>query len=61
MPCQKCASEHQKEFQAEITLVFVNHAKINQPPVCMSQKTLLCLTCGYAELQVPLPQLKQLR
>jgi hypothetical protein len=61
MACSKCASAQQREFPAELTLAFGSLDKINQAPVYVCQKALVCLNCGYTEVVVPAPQLEQLK
>jgi hypothetical protein len=61
MTCKKCASAHQQEFQGELTVAFTGKERISLSPVYVSQKTLVCLNCGYIELVLPAPQLEQLR
>jgi hypothetical protein len=61
MPCKKCASAHQQEFQGELTVAFTGKEKLNVPPVYIWQKTLVCLDCGHAEIVVPAAELERLR
>jgi predicted nucleic-acid-binding Zn-ribbon protein len=61
MPCKKCASTHQQEFQGELTVAFPGAERLNLSPVYVCQKTLVCLDCGYTELVVPATELEKLR
>jgi hypothetical protein len=61
MPCTKCASTHQQEFQGELTVAFPGKEGLDVPPVYICQKTLVCLDCGYTEIVVPAAELEQLR
>jgi len=53
MPCKKCASAHQQEFQGELTVTFLGAERLRVSPIYVCQKTLVCLDCGYTELVVP--------
>ncbi len=61
MPCSKCASTHQQEFQGELTVAFPGKERLNLPPIYICQKTVVCLGCGYTELVVPTTELETLR
>jgi hypothetical protein len=61
MPCSKCASTHQQEFQGELTLAFSGKERLTLSPIYVCLKTLVCLDCGYTELVVPSSELEQLR
>jgi hypothetical protein len=61
MPCTKCASTHQQEFQGELTVAFPGKERLDVPPVYICQKTLVCLDCGYTEIVVPATELEKLR
>jgi len=61
MSCKKCASTHQQDFQAELTVAFPGKEGLNLSPVYVCQKTVVCLDCGYTELLLPASQLEQLR
>ena len=61
MPCIKCASTHQQEFQGELTVAFPGRERLDVPPVYICQKTLVCLDCGYTEIVVPATKLDALR
>jgi hypothetical protein len=60
MPCKKCASAHQQEFQGELTVAFPGKERLDVPPVYICQKLLVCLDCGYTELVVPATELEKL-
>lgn len=61
MACKSCASGKQQYFSGELSVAFLDMARLNQSPVYVVQKTLVCLDCGYAELTVPTAELHQLR
>lgn len=61
MACRACSSENQQSFSGELTIAFPGVEKLNQSPVYVCQKTLVCLDCGYSEVVVPAPQLDKLR
>ena len=61
MPCKKCASTHQQDFQGELTVAFTGKERIDLSPVYVCQKTLVCLDCGYTELVIPTTELEKLR
>jgi hypothetical protein len=61
MACKKCGSTHQQEFPSEQTFAFPGKERLNLSPVYVCQKTLVCLDCGYAEVFIPPPQLRELR
>jgi hypothetical protein len=61
MPCKKCASTHQQDFQGELTVAFPGKERLHLSPVYICERTLLCLDCGYTELVVPVLQIEQLR
>lgn len=53
MPCNKCASENQREFSAEVAIHFTGIAGLQKPIVWTFPKLLVCLHCGQAEFNVP--------
>jgi predicted nucleic-acid-binding Zn-ribbon protein len=61
MPCNKCGSTRQQDFQGEPTLAFPRKERLNLSPVYVCQKTLVCLDCGYTEFVIPDTALEKLR
>ena len=61
MSCRVCLSENQQNFTGELTVAFPGVQRLNQSPVYVCLKTLVCLDCGYAELVLPTARLEQLR
>jgi hypothetical protein len=61
MPCKKCASAHQQEFQGELTVAFPGAERLNLSPIYVCQRTFICLDCGYTELVVAATELEKLR
>jgi len=61
MGCKACSSENQQNFSGELTVAFPGVQRLNQSPVYVCQKTLVCLDCGYAELVFPATELEKLR
>ena len=61
MACKSCASEKQQYFSGELSVAFLAVEKLKQAPVYVVQKILVCLDCGYAEINLPTAQLEQLR
>ena len=61
MACKSCGSEKQQHFSGELSVAFLAVEKLKQAPVYVVQKILVCLDCGYAEINVPTAQLEQLR
>jgi len=61
MACKSCGSEKQRYFSGELSVAFLAIEKLKQAPVYVVQKILVCLDCGYAEINVPTAQLEQLR
>jgi hypothetical protein len=61
MACKACLSENQQNFSGELTVAFPGVQILNQAPVYVCQKTLVCLDCGYTELVFPATQLERLR
>jgi hypothetical protein len=61
MGCRACASDHLQEFAGEISANFPGVERSNLAPVYVSQRFLICLDCGFAELKVQQPELEKLR
>jgi hypothetical protein len=50
MPCQKCGSERQSKFGAEINVHFPKHERQDTASVLVFPELLVCLDCGFGEL-----------
>jgi hypothetical protein len=50
MPCKKCGSHNQTEFNAETNVHFPGLKNVDKPAVLVCSKLLLCLDCGFAEI-----------
>jgi hypothetical protein len=61
MPCERCRSAVQKEFDGEVTASFPDINRSRFPPVYISQRISVCLDCGFAAFVMPAPELEQLR
>ena len=60
MPCKKCLSEHQTEFDAEMNVHFPGPRGREKAAVLLYPKLLVCLDCGFAELTIPTKELPSL-
>lgn len=61
MGCKQCASDELTDFNAEVAIHFPGLKGLNEPPVWVFPKLLVCLQCGFAELVIPEEQIEQLR
>ena len=52
MPCRDCQSENQKTFPAEINIHFPGLKNLDKPTVWAFPELLVCLDCGFTELQL---------
>lgn len=52
MPCQKCGSEQQREFGAEINVHFPGPEGRDRAAVLLFPKLLVCLECGFTEFVI---------
>ncbi len=50
MPCQKCGSERQSKFGAEINVHFHKHEGQESASILIFPELLVCLNCGFTEL-----------
>jgi hypothetical protein len=60
MPCKKCGSEHQTEFDAEMNVHFPGPGSRDKQAVLLNPKLLVCLDCGFTELTIPRKELPSL-
>ena len=59
--CKACGSDNQKWFSAEIAFVLAGRGILENAPVYMVEKPVVCLECGFTELVVPHPKLQVLK
>jgi len=59
--CKRCGSICQQEFCGELSASFPDIKDLTRRPVYVSQRVLICLDCGFAELMIPEPKLERLR
>ena len=52
MPCQKCRSDQQSKFNAEINVHFPGHESRDKPSILIFPELLVCLNCGFTELVI---------
>jgi hypothetical protein len=52
MSCRACQSENQKTFPTEMNIHFPGLKNLDRPAVWVFTKLLVCLDCGFAELQL---------
>jgi hypothetical protein len=50
MPCQKCGSERQSKFGAEINVLFPRKEGQEAASIWVFPDLLVCLNCGFTEL-----------
>ncbi len=60
MPCKKCVSEHQTEFDAEMNVHFPGPRGREKVAVLLYPKLLVCLDCGFTELTISKQELPSL-
>jgi len=61
MACRNCGSDNQQRFSGELTASLPDFGDVNVPPVYVCQEALICLNCGFLEMQVPSDTLELLR
>lgn len=61
MPCKNCGAENLKKFSGELTANFPDFGDIKVAPVYFCQEALICMACGFLEMQVPVDKLDLLR
>jgi hypothetical protein len=57
MPCRRCASDNQSQFNAEMNVHFPGREGLDKPTVWIFPEVVVCLACGCAEFTVPETQL----
>ena len=60
MPCQKCGSEQQSKFGAEINVHFPGHEGQDKASTLIFPELLVCLECGFTELTISKRELPSL-
>jgi hypothetical protein len=61
MSCRKCASNYERSFKSEMTVVFRELENVDRAPLYVSQDISVCLDCGHMELTLPPAKLEQLK
>jgi len=61
VPCKYCASTRQQDLKVELMIVFPDRERLNLPPICIRQKTLVCAECGCADLVISTADVEELR
>ena len=61
MRCEKCASNSQRTFLAELTTCFKEIQNLRREPVYITQDISVCLDCGRTELTFPPAELERLK
>jgi hypothetical protein len=60
MACKACGSDNPINLKGEITASFPQVEDVEATPIYFAQEILVCLSCGFAEVRVPLAQLEVL-
>jgi len=61
MPCKVCKSENLQTLDGELTVSQSDLKGLKVPPVYVCRSVLICLDCGFAELVIPIDELKLLK
>ena len=61
MPCKNCRSENVQKLSAELTASFPDFGDAKVPPVYICQDAVICMACGFLEMQVPKDKLESLK
>jgi hypothetical protein len=61
MACKDCASENFQVLTGELSASPPYAKDANLPPIYVCQDVVVCLECGFAELVIPIAELRQLR
>ena len=62
MPCKSCASKTQVRLNAELVLTSPKlKSALQDAPLYLIAKPVVCLDCGFFQLRVPHPKLKLLK
>jgi hypothetical protein len=60
MSCKSCTSENQKKVRSEMIVHFSGLKNLDAPPIFASPELLVCMDCGFTELDLPKTTLCQL-
>jgi len=60
MRCKSCGSENLGNFTAEIVIHFPGLKNLDEPPVFVFPKLVVCRDCGVAEFAIPEDELRLL-
>ncbi len=60
MACKSCSSENQRKVRSEMIVHFSGLKNLEQPPILVSPALLVCIDCGFTELDLPKTTLCQL-
>jgi hypothetical protein len=53
MACKSCQSENRETFNAELNIHFPGLRGLDQPVILVFPRLVVCLDCGFTELQMP--------
>jgi len=59
--CRSCASANLKELEAEINIHFPGLGRLDESPILVFPKLLVCLECGFTESALSETELHSLR
>jgi hypothetical protein len=59
--CKRCGSDAQRELDGELSASLPNLKGLHLPPLYVSQHVLVCLDCGFTEVNLPASELEQLK
>jgi predicted nucleic-acid-binding Zn-ribbon protein len=60
MPCEKCGSELQAQFDAEMNIHFPGSDGRDKAAILLYPRLLICLDCGFTEFTTPKKELPNL-
>lgn len=60
MSCRSCQSQHQSSFHSEINIHFPGLQNLSRKSVWAFSELLVCLDCGFTELQLDRAELCEL-
>ena len=61
MVCERCTSNNQNSFNAEVAIHFPGLKGLDKPIVWLFPKLVVCLHCGLTEFTVPESETRVLR
>lgn len=59
MVCRSCQAENVTEFGAEINIHFPAQEGLDEPPVLVFPKLVVCLSCGFTDFTLEATELRQ--